>query len=272
MADLIEKIGPYLGIAAFLGLAVLAFLIFQQAREVRRLREWAGRAPERKDEAGEAVAAAAEARGEEVEPEEEAELEPGRLGLWWQDQRDRVAGVYGELDRHSPVDPRLILALLAAGLIAALVLTGGFGLVGGGDGGGGGGGGKHHGGNGEPKKVEVAVLNATQEESVSGGEIAGVQGLAGVVADQVVKPAGFEPGKESDATSGFATTTIMYEPGSEDVANELAKAVADQLGATDVAPMIDEVRALAGGAPVALVIGRDDADFASSGGSGSTAG
>ena len=46
MTDLIDRIGPYLGIAAFLGLAILAFLIIQQAREVRRLREWAGRAPE----------------------------------------------------------------------------------------------------------------------------------------------------------------------------------------------------------------------------------
>ena len=70
MTDLIDRIGPYLGIAAFLGLAILAFLIIQQAREVRRLREWAGRAPERAGEATEAEAAAAEARGEEVEPEE----------------------------------------------------------------------------------------------------------------------------------------------------------------------------------------------------------
>ncbi|MGH2985146.1 MAG: hypothetical protein ACRDLO_00465, partial [Solirubrobacterales bacterium] len=64
MVDLLERIGPYLGIAAFLGLAVLAFLIIQQAREVRRLREWAGRAPERADDAAQAAASAAEARGE----------------------------------------------------------------------------------------------------------------------------------------------------------------------------------------------------------------
>ena len=71
MTDLIDRIGPYLGIAAFLGLAILAFLIIQQAREVRRLREWAGRAPERKEEAADAVAAVAEARGEEAAPDEE---------------------------------------------------------------------------------------------------------------------------------------------------------------------------------------------------------
>src|SRR5918998_4812470 len=53
--ELIDRIGAFLGLAAFLGLGVLALLYFQQGREVRRLREWAGRAPER------AAAAAAEA-------------------------------------------------------------------------------------------------------------------------------------------------------------------------------------------------------------------
>src|SRR5215213_10285509 len=46
-AGLIEKYGAYAGLAAILGLAVLSLLYFAQAREVRRLREWAGRAPER---------------------------------------------------------------------------------------------------------------------------------------------------------------------------------------------------------------------------------
>src|SRR6266540_3043095 len=45
--DLIERIGSYVGLASFLGLAILALLYFSQARDVRRLREWAGRAPER---------------------------------------------------------------------------------------------------------------------------------------------------------------------------------------------------------------------------------
>src|SRR5690348_11866728 len=43
----IEKYGAYVGIAAFFGLAVLSLLYFAQARELRRLRDWAGRAPER---------------------------------------------------------------------------------------------------------------------------------------------------------------------------------------------------------------------------------
>ena len=43
----VEKYGVYVGIAAFFGLAVLSLLYFSQARELKRLREWAGRAPER---------------------------------------------------------------------------------------------------------------------------------------------------------------------------------------------------------------------------------
>jgi hypothetical protein len=47
---LIEQIGAYAGLAAIPGLAILSALYFSQARDVRRLREWAGRAPERASE------------------------------------------------------------------------------------------------------------------------------------------------------------------------------------------------------------------------------
>ncbi|HKP88662.1 MAG TPA: hypothetical protein VJT75_01690, partial [Thermoleophilaceae bacterium] len=47
LTDLIERVGSYAGFAAIVGLAVLAALYFSQARDVRRLRDWAGRAPER---------------------------------------------------------------------------------------------------------------------------------------------------------------------------------------------------------------------------------
>src|SRR5436305_15244736 len=56
------KVGAYAGWAAVLGLAVLSVLYFAQAREVRRLREWAGRAPERDAEIQERVAAQAAQR------------------------------------------------------------------------------------------------------------------------------------------------------------------------------------------------------------------
>lgn len=261
MTDLIDRIGPFLGIAAFLGLAILAFLIIQQAREVRRLREWAGRAPERAGEAHGATAAAADARGDEPEPVEVEEPPPSRVALWFQGVRTSAGDRLAELDRRLPVDPRYLAALLAAGVIAAAVLTSGFGLVGGG--GTGAAGGKHAGGKApQEKKVEVAILNATQEQSVDGTEIAGVQGLADVVAKQVVQPLdGFAVGEKADASSGFDQTAIMFEPDAEPDAQKLAAEATDQLGEPEVTPMIGDVRDLAGGAPLALVIGRDDADY-----------
>lgn len=60
LQDQVEKYGVYVGIAAFFGLALLSLLYFAQAREVKRLREWAGRAPERAAELEQAVAAHAE--------------------------------------------------------------------------------------------------------------------------------------------------------------------------------------------------------------------
>ena len=264
MNDLIEQIGPVLGIAAFLGLAILAFLIIQQAREVRRLREWAGRAPERAVDAADASAAAAEARGEAAEAEKPAE--PGRLGNWWAGVKERWEPRYAELDRRMPIDPRYLLALVGAAVIAAAVLTSGFGLFGGEYGGGGGGGKSAK----EETKVEVAVLNATQEEdTVTGEPIAGVQGLASKVADKVVKPAGYKAGAETDAASGLNETVIMFDTSkggdkasaNEKEAGKLADAVAPKLGDTNVVPMTDEVRSLAKGAGLALVIGADDADF-----------
>src|ERR671937_348679 len=57
-----QEYGAYAGIAAILGLAVLSLLYFAQAREVKRLREWAGRAPERAAELEARVIAEAEER------------------------------------------------------------------------------------------------------------------------------------------------------------------------------------------------------------------
>lgn len=45
--EIIEQIGSYAGLASVVGLAILSVLYFSQARDVKRLREWAGRAPER---------------------------------------------------------------------------------------------------------------------------------------------------------------------------------------------------------------------------------
>jgi hypothetical protein len=43
----VEQVGSIAGFASVVGLAILSALYFSQARDLRRLREWAGRAPER---------------------------------------------------------------------------------------------------------------------------------------------------------------------------------------------------------------------------------
>lgn len=63
--EIIEQIGAFAGLAAVLGLAVLSVLYFSQARDVKRLREWAGRAPER---VAEGAAADQLARGVTAQP------------------------------------------------------------------------------------------------------------------------------------------------------------------------------------------------------------
>src|SRR3954453_15344312 len=62
ISDRIEKYGAICGYAAILGLGVLSLLYFAQAGEVKRLREWAGRAPERDADLQARVAAEAARR------------------------------------------------------------------------------------------------------------------------------------------------------------------------------------------------------------------
>jgi hypothetical protein len=55
LPEIVQEIGAAAGIAAVVGLAVLSALYFSQARDVKRLREWAGRAPERSETGAPAV-------------------------------------------------------------------------------------------------------------------------------------------------------------------------------------------------------------------------
>ena len=77
--ELVERVGSYVGLAAFLGLAVLALLYFSQARDVRRLRDWAGRAPERAVEQTERAAEVE--RATEVAPATPARRDRGAHSL-----------------------------------------------------------------------------------------------------------------------------------------------------------------------------------------------
>jgi hypothetical protein len=242
--DLIEQIGAFLGLAAFVGLAVLVLLYFQQARDVRRLREWAGRAPERAAEVAEEAAAAA-AREAGIES---AAAEPGAEASL----RDRVMARL-----RPPADGRLpqwrYLAAIGAGiaLIAVVIVTGGFGLVGDDDEGAADGGRAA-----TPKRqIEVAVLNGT---GVGGAP--GVPGLAEAIAKDV-KKAGYKVGPVGDAGSSFVDSVIMYASKDERSASRVSGDLRKPLGKTELLKMTSDIKPLAKDAPVAVVIGTEDSEL-----------
>lgn len=85
LSSVLDQVGTYAGIAAIVGVGVLAALYFAQAREVKRLRDWAGRSPERDAEeqervAGQAAAAAAAAPATTVAAARPRAAVPGQPG------------------------------------------------------------------------------------------------------------------------------------------------------------------------------------------------
>lgn len=244
--DLLKEIGPILGFVAFGGLAVLAFLTFQQARHLRRLRDWAGRQPERAAAEAEAVA---ERAGEVTIPSiREEETGPSRFDRL----RGSAAVRYEELDRRSPVDPRILTVGLLAVVVGVGVATSGFGLVGSGS------------SDGETEatapeedapKLEVAVLNGTAPE-VGGVGVEGVAERASKLVKANEAPV-YKVGAVETAGS-FPTSVVMFKDGSKAEARELAAALEEALGETDVDLMTDEIQSLAKGADLALVVGQDD--------------
>src|SRR5580700_10970338 len=68
LSSTFTKIGAIAAFAALGGIAILALLVFSQARELKRLREWAGRAPERSAELEQRVSAGAAARVQQASP------------------------------------------------------------------------------------------------------------------------------------------------------------------------------------------------------------
>ncbi len=62
ISNTLLKAGALAAFAGLVGVAVLSLLVFSQARELKRLREWAGRAPERAAELEQRVSAEAAIR------------------------------------------------------------------------------------------------------------------------------------------------------------------------------------------------------------------
>lgn len=258
--ELIKEIGAFAGLAAFLGLAVLALLSFAQGRDIRRLREWAGSAPERDAERKDSTSAAAAQRAEEMRKLEEARTAEQRAAELREERRERREAGLPEMSRRERLrerfapregrgglrerlgDPRYLVAIFVV-----LVLIGGgvaYAVTQGGDSGAKAG--KQASRAVKPSEIEVTVLNGTA-----------VDGLAGSYGDMVERH-GFQLGAVSNSRSSFASSTVMFKPGE----GRAAHRVADALEISRVRPMSAEIASLSAGAPVTVVIGEDNASSA----------
>src|SRR5271169_2304052 len=68
LSNTFTQVGAIAALAALVGIAILSLLVFSQARELKRLREWAGRAPERAAELEQRVSMEAAARAQRPVP------------------------------------------------------------------------------------------------------------------------------------------------------------------------------------------------------------
>jgi hypothetical protein len=122
VSDKIDQYGAYAGFASVLGLAVLSLLYFAQAREVKRLREWAGRSPERAAELQERAVAAAQQRAI-VAPQRPATPvgapAPAVAGGAGADSRPAAATPAGQAQGAPAVAPAAAAAATAAGAATA---------------------------------------------------------------------------------------------------------------------------------------------------------
>jgi hypothetical protein len=237
--DLVERVGAYVGLAAFLGLAILALLYFSQARDVRRLREWAGRAPE---------------RAADVEATQQHHIPPTTLEQAAQKKqrkplRERIRNIHIPQFRY--------IALVAGGLV---ILAGaGFGAVQlleedpasttrtnrgdsnerdrrSGDGG------DTRAASVNPSSVTVAVLNGTT-----------IAGLAALVGEEA-RGEGFTLGTVTNAAqTNQAKSEVLYRGGQKNAASAVARRL--KIGTTKP---VDPLSAdLAGSFDVVVLVGAD---------------
>ncbi len=264
--ELIKEIGAFAGLVAFLGLAVLALLSFAQGRDIRRLREWAGSAPERDSERKESTSAAAAERAEEMRKLEEARDAERQAADLREHRRERREAGLPELTRSERLrerfsrgggdggggegirsrlgEPRYLIAIF----VVLVVVVGGvsYAVLSGSSEEAGGKGGKQASHAVKPSEIEVTVLNGTA-----------VDGLAGTYGDMVERR-GYQLGAVTNSRSSFAESVVMFAPGG----GREAHRVADSLEISRVRPMTPEIASLSAGAPVAVVVGEDNASTA----------
>jgi hypothetical protein len=258
--EIVKEIGAFAGLVAFLGLALLALLSFAQARDIRRLREWAGSAPERDTERKESTSAAAKERAEEMRKLEEAREAERRAADLRETRRQRREAGLPELTRGERLrerfggeagggtgfrgrlgDPRylvaifLVLVLLAGGAVYAATRGSSESAKGG-----------QASAKVEAGEIEVSVLNGTA-----------VPGLAATYGNKV-EHHGFKLGTVTNSSSSFTESVVMFMPHSAREAHRVAAA----LGISRVRPMSSDISSAAGGANVAVVVGEENASSA----------
>jgi hypothetical protein len=261
--ELIKDIGAFAGLGAFLGLAILSLLYFSQARDVRRLREWAGRAPERDAEEVETTSDLAAERAEELrQVEEERRRREEALaaqrqvatqrdvrrrrreaGLPEQTRmeriRDRFSGGIG--GRRLP-EPRYL-----AVAIGAVIVVGVAAVVGASQLGGGGEGKASKGAVLKPSQIEVAVLNGTNPP---------VNGLAGAVSDKL-ESEGFRTGSVGNSRNSFTESVVMFKRGHKPEAAKVARKVE----INKVRLITPDISGDTAGETVSVVVGQDERNF-----------
>ena len=248
--ELIKEIGAYAGLAAFLGLAVLALLYFSQARDLRRLRDWAGRAPERDAEEVEATSDLAAERAEEIRGLEEErrrrdeavaaervaaekrELRRSRreAGLPEMTRMERLRERLGVLP-----EPRYMAVAIGAVVVVGVGAAVGVTQLLGGD--------EEGSGNAalRPGQIEVSVLNGTSSP-----------GLAARVSDRL-EADGFRTGAIGNSEAPFTESVVMFRRGHRPEAAKVAR----DLRIGRVRLMIRDVRDRSAPARIAVVIGED---------------
>ncbi len=225
MLEIVQEIGAVTGVAAVVGQALLSALYLSQARELKRLREWAGRAPER---SGQGVSAAV--------VHQQTVISPRRS-----EPRNRRIGT-----RHVAVALAGLLVLGGAAAYGVTQLTGG----------GGDNSGNAQASNGlhnKPKRDGAAVNPANVTVAVLNGTT--VPGLAAALSDQMAA-AGFKQGTINDyPDKQLAESVVQYAPGHQ----AEAKAVGARVGISRREPVAADSRALAPDATVIVIAGSDKA-------------
>jgi LytR cell envelope-related transcriptional attenuator len=251
--ELIKEIGAFAGLAAFLGLAVLAMLAFSQGRDIRRLREWAGSAPERDSERKDTTSAAAAKRAEELRALEEARTAERDALDQREERRQRREAGLPELTRGERLreglssfgarlaEPRYLVVVF----VAVLVIAGGavYLVTQGSDNADGKGGQGKSAKATKPGEIEVTVLNGTA-----------VPGLAAQFGDKVERK-GFQLGAVTNSSTSFTESVVMFERGHKPEARKVAAALA----VSQVRLMTPDIASVSGGAPVSVIVGEDNA-------------